>query len=313
MGATVQVGRDHGELNVTGFVPETGDQPAAGEVDEEPGGAESQAGPAGWYADAKRVSFIAAGELEGHYTLVLPNPSLAGGDDDAPYPWQGHGWGVVRVYPNGGVAMSGATGDGRIWSSGGRLRGNRTFLLYSSIAKTGKEVPGSLAGLVSFRADGAANDGSGKLHWLKPSSPLATWSELPRSQPMLLSRYIRPAMGALPLPAPGGIAEFRSSTKVMTDLRSGGLIQIRVQIPKVTTIRMNPTGFETDDAAPKAFPAKGTIRPRSGVFRGSMRDHGSDLWRPFKGVIFQKTGLGHGTFMGYGEAGAVTLSAPSLQ
>ncbi|MGV3533454.1 MAG: Ig-like domain-containing protein [Chthoniobacteraceae bacterium] len=306
MGATLQMSREDDELIVRSHVPETADPLSSPEANGGSGGA-SQELAGGWRAEAKRNRPGAVGSLAGRYTLVLPSPVNSGSGGGSAVPIRGHGWGAVRVHSSGAVTMAGAVGDGRPWSGAAFLRDNRTLLLYAPIRDKNRGVPGALAGVISFREDGPYGS-AGILQWLRPRDPEKEAARSPFHELILLSRYNRPAMGALPLPAPAAMAELWHSSRVKVRIPPGNRFDI-IQTAGSTAVRMNPTGFEATDAGTGSVTVRGTIRPRSGVFRGHVQDTAGGKWRFFKGVIFQKAGAGMGTFMG-GDEGAVNLYVP---
>lgn len=308
-GGTLQMWRDEGQLAVRGFLLEEATE----------GGAEAgnNGEPVGWITSARRVTFGEAGDLEGRYTLLLPAPSVSAADSAPAVPVRGHGWGVLRVFASGGVTMAGATGDGKRWTSAGILRRDRTLLLYGAIKRGKHELPGSLAGLLSFRQDGANSDGDGVLHWLPPSSPGDGLWGTARRQSIVLSRYIEPARGVLPLAAGPGSdnAQFSFSTAPLFVERiiNGTFVQVlRIEgTTNMTPVTLGSASFAGTANSIDRFSVRAEIRPQSGVFKGFFQAPESQKWRFFKGVIFQKRQSGQGAFLGDDMTGAVSLRLPA--
>jgi hypothetical protein len=191
------------------------------------------------------------------------------------------------------------------------LREEGTLLLYAPIAPGRDAVPGALAGMLVFRQNGEVSDGDGVLNWLPPWNPgrADRVEQIARRQPAFLSRYTTPAPGALPLAvaAESDNASFLFSTPVRRPIFGP---RLPAAIIHMATVTLTPTGFAAGRDQ-EGFGIRATVRPRNGLFSGSLIDPDGQGRRLFTGVLFQKTQTGHGTITGSGRPGAVLLSMPA--
>jgi len=231
----------------------------------------------------------------GAYTVLLPAPPAAPGG--APALPQGAGWATMHVTENGAVSVVGKLGDGTVLSVGAfMLQGsNDTFPFYAPIYS----VPGIVAGMITFE-DLAASDCDGSLTWVKPAQ---TAAGLYRSG-FSTSVSFQGAMYAV-LPKTQVLAFSNPTAGAATiQLSQGNLaspIDHMLSVSNLNVVAV--TDASTDNL-------KLTIGASSGMFTGSFIANPavSKSATPISGVVYQKTNIGAGLFLGASQAGSITLT-----
>jgi hypothetical protein len=257
-----------------------------------------------------RVPFTVPSTLPGAYTgvfqaLVPPNGGLGATD----YP-QGHGYAVATVNSKGAVVLSGKLGDGQAFSYSSYLSKDRVLPLYLlPYAGTG-----TISGLVNFHAlPGSDADGVG-LRWFKPANPRDSayrngWQDEVAfngiNVDFLGSKFVagrKTLLGNPPASPP--------KLNALLELSDGGLPVVLSNQLSINALN----GVSVLDPLSGA-PRLGLTLGAKGIFQGTFTHPASGKKTTVTGVVFQKTKMGSGHFLGAPasaspvESGAVTITA----
>ncbi len=215
--------------------------------------------------------------LPGKYTFILrpPNGDLVG---------EG-GWGTIVVGKTGALRMVGTTADGRPFDTTALPNEDGSWPVFFQPIF----LAGNLSGVLT-PADLANSDLSGILAWFRPlTEPSPFQTELESELILEASRYV-PAHPALQLPH--GSARIEIEGNASTSFAES--VSPEERTSRVFVFGANPKRL--------TLYANG----RNGTIRGTFLN-ASNRWSTLRGIIYQKTNRGQGSFSGGRERGAFTL------
>ena len=219
---------------------------------------------------------------KGHYTLVIP-PSDIPGTGPA-----GAGFGTVTVDAGGNVQLSASLSDGTKITQKSALSRQGIWPLYVPVYGGS----GSVLSWLQF-TNQADNDLSGQFVWIKGPSAGAKYfaSGFTNGVKATGSAYTAPSKGKKAL-------EISAATLTLTD---GNLTQA---LSLAVTLNSN-----NKVSGPAASKLVLNLTPSTGLFKGSVMN--ADTGKPvsFQGVLFQKSSIGIGYFLGSSASGEVRLEA----
>ena len=224
----------------------------------------------------------------GKYTLWLP-----GSEDGTALPG-GDGTATLTVDDKGVAALAGTLGDGTAVTASAPL--TQSGALFLQLAPYSGE--GMLQGRLVLADEPGQSDLYGTVRWVKPASGGAFYpAGFDTSLELFGSEYLAPAPGQLVLPLP------IAANNLSVALGGGNL-----RNPIIKTATLAVTGRVTV-TAPGPDRLAININSATGYLSGTFVDPANGAARVFKGVVFQKQGLGAGEFRGVNKSGSFLLTA----
>ena len=237
--------------------------------------------------DGNRTAFTAGramhphvnDSLAGRYTFVMRAET---GDDVTQ-----NGWGRIVVSTAGALRILGTTADSRIFEATALPNEDGSWPIHLDTFVT----RGTLSGTLNA-ADLVSSDIRGVLRWFRPATAAGAYRSAMDAQLILeAARYTPPTPLLLQLPF--GSAIFRA-----TGNRSTAFDQL-VTFAENTALAAVP--------APNRSRVVLLADARTGAILGNFQSAHRRLAK-FHGIIYQKTGIGMGTFTEGTEAGIFTLA-----
>jgi hypothetical protein len=214
--------------------------------------------------------------LAGQYTFVIPGDVVTASSSPA-----GDGVGAITVGKSGGVQWSGTLADGTSVAQSTALSKHNTWPLYVSLYNGG----GLIIGWVQF-ASTPSEDLSSQVVWIQPGGPGTKYypGGFTNEIPAVGSAYVSP-------PAPFGNAQV---------IFSGGNLASPLTIPVGWTKGSTVVNQSTN-------PFSLSLTTSSGLFKGSVTLPGMKQGSAFQGVLFEKSGIGQGYFLGTNQSGQLNF------
>jgi len=226
------------------------------------------------------------------YTLIFAGGRGGGGRGGGPDPSTepaGTGFGTLNVNTSGTLTFSVMLGDGTTVTAGSVVVGSGQWPLYlSPSAYMGQ---GAAWGWVSFVTNGASQEVTGSVNWLKPAG-------LP-GKPYPNSPGFTNEVGVV-----GSLYSYTSGARVLNwtngliELAGGGLSQDMIY--EVTLGAKNTLSGTTNKL-------NLTLTTASGLFQGTVPEPGSKTGYSVSGVLLQGNNAGYGLFLGPTNTGSVYL------
>ena len=212
--------------------------------------------------------------LAGHYTMIIqPGDGIAG-----------NGIGILSVDASGNVKCSVTLPDGTKLSQSTTLSKTGAWPLFAVPYKSG----GVAVGWLQFA--GTSTDGfDGQCVWVKPAGAGTPYSGgLTNGITVSGSIYKAPPVS------------FRSFGSSKVILNGGGL-----EAPLTNSVTWGVNNKILSDK--RANSLKLSLSPANGLFKGTVKDPASGDTVSFQGVLFEKSNVGLGFFLGSNQSGAVSF------
>lgn len=232
-----------------------------------------------------------AGKFTGLFERALPIPE--GGLPAENIQLTGWGWATITVTNLGAVRLIARLADNAAVTLSSTLNSDGTFLSHTRLYAG----QGSFSGEIAIRETPSISDGDGVLLWFKPpqkGSGLYA-AGIKTTVPIQLSK-LRVASGTmaapiLRLPALATISEgeIPQSNPIQRQLSVESGMKLKVMNPGSDRLRL-------------------TLTPNTGLLSGSFIHPLDNRPRTLSGVVFAKTGVAAGFFIGRKTTGAVAIT-----
>ncbi|HYV31779.1 MAG TPA: hypothetical protein VEO53_11830, partial [Candidatus Binatia bacterium] len=225
-----------------------------------------------------------AAPFVGYYTLAF-----SGGTEPATSPF-GHGFGTVRIKPNGRVLFQGTLADGSPLAQIAPLALRGPWPIYAPLYKR----RGLILGWITTNTD--AGDLEGVLVWRKPGGSVGPFYPAGFTNVItaLGSRYSTP-------PARARLLDFTNAVILL----EGGNLSARA----TNEVILQPRA-QVIVAPPNSNELAVAVDPKTGRFRGSFVNPQTHTRTVVRGAVLRKNNRGAGYFLGTDQSGAVYFGPP---
>jgi hypothetical protein len=199
---------------------------------------------------------------------------------------------IGKISKNGRARLTGRTGDGQVFSVGGRLQRNRQLEI---AARIGRQVPDYIVGKLDFARD-EVNTMTGSIGWLSYRSPSEYYTND-------FIRVVEPRGAAYKAPKPGtnpigGAGNDQTVHLAVSDDAGAPVFD--------STLTLNNSGKATSSGDRRVVLK---INRTSGLFSGTIESAGRAKSK-FSGALVQPLTVGQGNVLMGGPVGKVVVSAP---
>ena len=198
---------------------------------------------------------------------------------------------IGKISKNGRARLTGRTGDGQVFSVGGRLQRNRQLEVGTRI---GKQVPDYIVGKLDFARD-EVNTVTGSIGWLSYRSPDDYYTnDFIRVVEPRGAAYKAPKSGMNPV---GG--------------GNGQTVHLAVSDDTGAPVFDSPLTLSNSGKATSSGDRRVTLKinRKSGLFSGTVENPGRAKSK-FSGALVQPLTVGQGNVLMGGPVGKVVVSAP---